>query len=118
MSRTHRTIGLFGTAAALFLVAGCARSDGAGTGAAGWGALELVARYGELDVDDDAFPLFANPTASASQANAWSVGFNWYLTQNLKLVATYTRTTFEDGAAAGADREDENTLFTRAQLSF
>jgi len=88
------------------------------TGAAGWGALELVARYGELDIDDDAFPLFANPASSASQANAWSVGFNWYLTQNLKLVATYTQTTFEDGAAAGADREDEKTLFTRAQLSF
>lgn len=88
------------------------------SGAAGWGALELVARYGELDIDDDAFPLFANPATSASRAQAWSVGLNWYLTQNLKLATTYTRTTFAGGASAGADREDEKTLFTRAQVSF
>jgi phosphate-selective porin OprO and OprP len=86
-------------------------------GAAGWGALELVARYGELDIDDDAFPLFANPTASASRVDAWSIGLNWYLTQNLKLVANYTQAAFDGGAAAG-DREDEKTLFTRAQISF
>jgi len=86
-------------------------------GAAGWGALELVARYGELDIDDDAFPLFANPTSAASRAKAWTVGVNWYLTQNLKLVANYTQATFE-GGADGADREDEKTFFTRAQLSF
>ena len=87
-------------------------------GAAGWGALELVARYGELAIDDDAFPLFANPASAARQAQAWSVGVNWYLTQNLKLVANYTQTTFEGGAASGTDREDEKTLFTRAQISF
>jgi phosphate-selective porin OprO/OprP len=88
------------------------------TSAAGWGALELVTRYGELDVDDAAFPLFANPATSASRAQAWTVGLNWYLTQNLKLVANYSQTTFEGGAAAGADREDEKAFFTRAQLSF
>jgi phosphate-selective porin OprO/OprP len=87
-------------------------------GAAGWGALELAARYGELDVDDDAFPLFANPATSASRVDAWSIGLNWYLTQNLKLVANYTQASFDGGAAADADREDEKTLFTRAQLSF
>lgn len=85
--------------------------------AAGWGALELVARYGELDVDDDAFPLFANPTTSASGAQAWGLGLNWYLTANLKLVANYTRTTFDRGAISG-NREDEQAFFTRAQLSF
>lgn len=87
-------------------------------GAAGWGALELVARYGELDIDDDTFPLFANPTASASKVDAWSIGLNWYLTQNLKLVANYTQAAFTGGAADGADREDEKTVFTRAQISF
>ena len=87
-------------------------------GAAGWGALELVARYGELDIDDDTFPLFANPTASASKVDAWSIGLNWYLTQNLKLVANYTQAAFDGGAADGGDREDEKTVFTRAQISF
>ncbi|HEY0505534.1 MAG TPA: porin [Lysobacter sp.] len=86
-------------------------------GAAGWGALELVARIGELDVDDDAFPLFANPGTAASNAEAWSLGLNWYLTSNLKLVANYTQTRFEGGAADG-DRDDEKAFFTRAQFSF
>ncbi|GAB3101947.1 OprO/OprP family phosphate-selective porin [Lysobacter terrae] len=87
-------------------------------GAPGWGAVELVARYGELDIDDDAFPLFANVATSASRVDAWSIGLNWYLTQNLKLVANYTQASFDGGAAGGADREDEKTLFTRAQISF
>lgn len=87
-------------------------------GGAGWGAFELVARYGALDVDDAAFPLFANPASAASRVQAWTLGLNWYLNQNLKLVANYTQAAFDGGAAAGADREDEETFFTRAQLSF
>ncbi len=35
-----------------------------------FGALEIAARYGELDVDDDAFPMFASPASSASKAKA------------------------------------------------
>jgi len=87
-------------------------------GGPGWGAFELVARHGELQVDDDAFPLFANPATSAGRVQAWTLGLNWYLTQNLKLVANYTQASFEGGAANGADREDEKSLFTRAQISF
>ena len=88
------------------------------TDAPGWGAFELVGRFGELKIDDEAFPLFANAATSARSAKAWTIGLNWYLNSNLKLVANYTRTAFEDGAAAGADREDEKSFFTRAQFSF
>lgn len=87
-------------------------------GEGGWGALELVGRYGELDVDDDSFPLFADPGASASRATAWTLGLNWYLTSQFKLVANYTQASFDGGAAAGADREDEKAFFTRAQFQF
>ncbi|MDR0184774.1 OprO/OprP family phosphate-selective porin [Lysobacter arvi] len=87
-------------------------------GGAGWGAWELVARYGELEIDEDAFPLFADPNAVARRAKSWALGVNWYLTGNFKLVANYTQTDFDGGAAAGADREDEKALFTRAQFSF
>lgn len=83
----------------------------------GWGAFELVARYGELDIDDDAFPFYANLSTAASQATAWSVGLNWYLNSNLKLVFNHTHTKF-DGGAVGGDREDEKTFFSRVQLSF
>ena len=84
----------------------------------GWGALELTGRYGRIDIDDAAFPLFANAAASANGASTWGIGLNWYLTQNLKLATSYTQADFDGGAAAGADRVDEKTLFTRAQLSF
>lgn len=85
---------------------------------AGWGAFEVVGRYGRLDVDDAAFPLFADPASAASAATAWGLGLNWYLTGNLKLVANYTQARFDGGTADGADREDEKAVFTRAQFSF
>lgn len=87
-------------------------------GSGGWGAFELVARYGRLNIDRDAFPLFANPDKSAASATSWGVGLNWYLNDNLKLSAFFTDTRFDGGAAGGLDREAEKAFFTRAQLSF
>lgn len=87
-----------------------------------WGAFELVARYHELDIDDDAFgggaDSFANPATAASKASAWGVGLNWYLSQNLKWQLNYDVTSFDGGAANGADRADEKAVFTRVALSF
>lgn len=87
-------------------------------GADGFGAVELAARVGALEIDDAAFPLFADPAVSARRTQAWTLGVNWYLTQNLKLVANYSEADFDGGAAAGRDRETEKTFFTRAQVSF
>lgn len=88
----------------------------------GWGALELALRYGELDIDDQAFVgaanSFADPAARASEVRSYGVGLNWYLTQNVKLATNYTLTSFEGGAAGGADRRDEKAIFTRIQLSY
>jgi phosphate-selective porin OprO/OprP len=86
-------------------------------GGPGWGALELVARYGRLEIDDDAFPLFADPMQAMAAARGWGLGLNWVLTRNLKLTANYTRTAFE-AAPGGTAREDEQVVFTRAQFSF
>ena len=83
----------------------------------GWGAFELVARYGRLVIDDDAFPLFADPARSVAAESGWGLGLNWYLTGNFKLVANYTQTSF-DAALGAAPREDEKAFFTRAQFSF
>jgi phosphate-selective porin OprO/OprP len=87
-------------------------------GKGGWGAWELVGRYGELDVDSAAFPLFADPAVAARSAQSWTVGVNWYLNSNLKLVTNYLQTSFDGGAAAGADRETEKAVFTRLQVAF
>lgn len=88
-------------------------------GGGGWGAFEVAVRYGELKVDNDAFDLgFASLSSQAREARAWTVGANWYLTANAKLVLNYSQTEFDGGAAGGADRDDEKAIFTRAQIAF
>lgn len=87
-------------------------------GADGWGVFELVGRLGELDVDDEAFPLYANPENAASRARSWGIGLNWYLSSNVKVQFDHQRTRFDGGAAGGADMPDERTFFSRVQLAF
>lgn len=85
----------------------------------GWGAFELVARGSDLQVDRNAFSLgFADPTASAREAQEWAIGLNWYLNQNVKFMADYARTMFVGGAAGGHNRGDESTILTRVQIAF
>jgi phosphate-selective porin OprO and OprP len=87
-----------------------------------WGAFELVARYHELDADDDAFvggaASFADPAVSATKASAFGLGVNWYLNENLKWVLNYDQTRFDGGAPGGADRDDEKVFLTRFALGF
>ena len=83
----------------------------------GWGAFEVVGRYGRLDIDDEAFPLFADPNVASAAARSWGIGLNWYLNANIKLVADYVRTAF-DAAPGATARDDEDIVFTRAQFSF
>jgi len=85
-----------------------------------WGAWQLVARYGVLDVDDNAFSTFADPTKSASEARAASVGLNWYLNKNIRANFSYSHTDFSGytGKAAGVGQQPENVIFTRVQLAF
>ena len=83
----------------------------------GWGALELKARAGRQEIDDKAFPIFADPTKSASSAKEWGVGLNWILNRAVKVQLDYENTTFERGAVSG-DRPDEKVLLSRFQVSF
>jgi len=82
-----------------------------------FGAVEIVARYSELSIDDATFPAFANPASTPSRAKAWAVGINWYLARSIKAVVDYEHTTFTGGTATG-DREAENFVATRLQYSF
>ena len=83
----------------------------------GFGAIELVARYGELDLDPASFPTYASLTSSVQKAKAWGAGVNWHFTRQVKVMVDYEHTTFRGGAATG-DREPENALITRFQTSF
>jgi phosphate-selective porin OprO and OprP len=84
-----------------------------------WGAVEVAARVNGLEVDEDTIDAgFVDPARSVRDALAWAVGVNWHLTRNVKQVLDYERTRFTGGAAGGADRDDENALFIRTQISF
>ena len=91
-----------------------------------WGAWQLVGRFGQLDIDDRAFQSFANPATSASGATSWSVGVNWWLNRNLRIMTSFSQTSFAGG---GQDRlslappapitlRNESVFFTRLQLAF
>jgi phosphate-selective porin OprO and OprP len=82
-----------------------------------FGALELAARYGEIDIDEDAFPVFADPATSASHAKGVGLGVNWYLNKAIKVLVNYEHTTFAGGATTG-DRTPEDFVVTRFQHSF
>ncbi len=86
-----------------------------------WGAFQLVARYADLDVDNKAFPIYANPQTSASEAKAWAVGLNWYLNKNIRFNTSFAHTAFEGNInpkAATVTRQPEEVVFTRLQLAF
>jgi phosphate-selective porin OprO/OprP len=82
-----------------------------------FGAIELAARYGELDIDDDAFPVFANPASASTKAKGLGLGVNWHLNQQIKVLVSYEHTTFEGGGATG-DRGSEDFVVTRFQHAF
>jgi phosphate-selective porin OprO/OprP len=82
--------------------------------------LQLAARYSELDVDNDTFKII-DPSKSATQARAWTVGANWYLNSNAIIRADYENVSFSGGAGSIArvtDRPNEQVFATRFQLSF
>lgn len=87
-------------------------------GGKGWGALLLSARYGELDVDSGAFPVFADPDRAVARITNAGVSLGWSLNRALKIVLDYQNTSFEGGERGGADRETEQALLTRFQVNF
>jgi phosphate-selective porin OprO/OprP len=84
----------------------------------GWGAWQIVGRYARLNADNGAFPAFASATGSASRAEAWAVGLNWYLNADLRANLSFSRTTFNGGSANAVAKKPEEVLFTRVQLAF
>ncbi|KAB2964178.1 MAG: porin [Thermoanaerobaculia bacterium] len=86
-------------------------------GGEGRGAVLLSLRYGQLTIDDGAFPFYADPARSARRATNLGGSVGWLLTRGVKLVLDGQRTEFDGGASAG-DRETENVLLARVQLAF
>ena len=84
----------------------------------GWGALQLTARVGQLTVDSNAFPIYADPNTQAESSTTFGTGLNWILNENTKLTLQYDYTRFIGGAAGGQNRPDNNAITTQFQVYF
>jgi len=82
-----------------------------------WGAFEIAFRVHAVDLDDDAFPVFANPKSSATKATALVGGISWYLNKHAKFIVNYEQTSFDGGAATG-DRPMEKVFMSRFQIGY
>src|SRR3569832_105918 len=87
-------------------------------GKEGWGAFELGLRYGQLDIDDDAFTAYADPAVSVTQASTTGLVANWYHKHNARVSLDYEQTSFDGGAADGGNRPTEKIVIGRLQLAY
>ena len=70
--------------------------------AGNWGALQVVARYAVLDLDDDIFDAGFAAAGASEKAKQFTLGVNWYPASVFKYYLNYERTEFEHGAAPRA----------------
>ncbi|MDD5265802.1 MAG: porin [Methylococcales bacterium] len=97
-----------------------------------WGALQLAARWTQLNVDSDTFKIL-DPTKSASKAIAGTFGANWFLNKYALIRFDYEYVSFDGGAGTSrttgtgnkavttyfiANRPSEQVISTRFQLAF
>jgi phosphate-selective porin OprO/OprP len=89
-----------------------------------YGALELVGRVSQLKFDDAAFGAKADTTkpvdetASVKKATEVAAGLSYYWNRNVRILASYNRTSYKAGAPGGSDRVPENLLTGRVQLNY
>jgi phosphate-selective porin OprO/OprP len=93
------------------------------SGGAGWGALQLGIRYSSFDgADFVTGNLAGTGKLAANKSNgvdAWTLGANWILNPNVRLVANYIHTSFDDTLTVSGERyDDEDALTMRAQFDF
>lgn len=91
----------------------------------GWGALQVGVRYSSFDGDD----FLATNTAGTGRlaagktndAHAWTLGANWILNPNVRMIANYVHTRFDTDVntnVVGKDFDDEDAFTMRAQFDF
>jgi phosphate-selective porin OprO/OprP len=81
------------------------------------GALELALRVGQLRVDPDAFPTFADPARSARGALEVGGAASLYFNRNFKLSLNYEQVEFQ-AAAGSLTRPRERVFLARTQFLF
>jgi len=79
-----------------------------------WGAMQLLARYSILTVDQRAFDEGLAAATASQEARSFTIAMNWFPNANVKYYATFERTTFD----GGAERPAEDVILFRAQVGF
>jgi phosphate-selective porin OprO and OprP len=87
-----------------------------------WGAFELVARFAQVDIDDDTFPTFAGAN-NATEVKSYGLGLNWYLSKTVRAGFNVFKNEYKlaPGAAPAAGSalfDDELAFISRVQVSF
>jgi phosphate-selective porin OprO/OprP len=101
-----------------------------------WGAFELAARYSRLDIGQHVFDWFnaypssyayiANQANSSNGAGELTLGLNWYLNKNVKLMFNYVYTALDSAVPVsrpsgfGGSKlfKDEDAFLMRAQVKW
>lgn len=81
-----------------------------------WGALQVLMRYGSLEIDPETFSLGYQSSTASRAARAVSVGVNWYPNSFIKYYLAFERTAFTHNSTT--NRPAEHALHMRAQLGF
>ena len=55
----------------------------------GWGAVQVATRYSYLDIDPESN--FYTPRNGHGELHNWTMGVNWYLNPNVRIMANYIR---------------------------
>jgi phosphate-selective porin OprO/OprP len=82
------------------------------------GAVQLVARYGTLDIDSDLFGKgYADATKYTDGADSFTLGVNWYLNDLVRLMFNYIHNEFDDDITVSGEKlDDEDVFLGRIQL--
>ncbi len=82
----------------------------------GWGALELKARYSNIDLDYQPLLAAASGGVTGGEQNVWTVGLNWYPVNGLKFQLDYDNIQVNHVNAPTTDIS-ANAVAVRAQVS-
>lgn len=81
-----------------------------------WGAIEVAARYGRLEVDEDAFAAgLADAETTSRAAENFGAAASWWFVAGSRLQLAFDHTAFQD-APGGSAHPEENVLVTRLQV--
>jgi phosphate-selective porin OprO/OprP len=85
-----------------------------------WGAVQLVARYETLSIDEDVFQKgYANASTYTNDVDGYTLGVNWYLNDGIRAMVNYNRTDFDgDIIKNGKQLKNEDVVLVRIQLVF